>query len=53
MTESEAFMPCVGDSHGLASNRIEVIDRNAWHEGWHSGQLSSLRKALGLPGIMG
>ena len=42
----------VTDSHGFAKTRMDVLIRAAWHEGWHSGQLGSLRRALGLPTIM-
>lgn len=44
--------PTVADSHGFAKNRLEVILRAAWHDGWHSGQLSAIRRSLNLPSIM-
>lgn len=44
--------PTVADSHGLARTRLEVVLRAAWHDGWHSGQLSAIRRSLGLPPIM-
>lgn len=53
LSEADAMLPCIGDSHGLASDRLMAIDRAAWHDGWHSGQLGSLRKALGLPSVIG
>jgi hypothetical protein len=40
------------DSFGFAKTRHEVLLRAAWHDGWHSGQLSALRRALGLPSVM-
>ena len=33
---------------GFAKSPAEAIGRMAWHEGWHAGQLSLLRRALGL-----
>lgn len=44
--------PTVADSHGFAKTRLDVVLRAAWHDGWHSGQLSAIRRSLGLPPIM-
>lgn len=44
--------PTVASSHGFAENRHEALLRIAWHDGWHSGQISSIRRSLGLPKIM-
>jgi hypothetical protein len=49
---ADAGKPTVGDSHGFCRDRADVLYKAAWHEGWHSGQLSSLRRALGLKSIM-
>ncbi len=51
---SDADMPGapLGESGGFVSNRLDVILKNAWHDGWHTGQLSVLRKFLGLAGLM-
>lgn len=49
---ADARKPTVGNSHGFAKDRADVLDKAAWHEGWHSGQLSTLRRALGLKGLM-
>lgn len=35
-------------SHGFAKDFGDAALRMAWHEGWHAGQLSSLRRAIGL-----
>ncbi|MCA9311856.1 MAG: DinB family protein [Phycisphaerales bacterium] len=35
-------------SNGFVPNAARGSAIKAWHEGWHAGQLSSLRKALGL-----
>jgi len=44
--------PCVEDSGGFAKDMQDVADRAVWHEGWHSGQISSLRRALALAPVM-
>jgi hypothetical protein len=44
--------PTASDSFGFAKTRHEAILRAAWHDGCHSGQISSLRRALGLPSVM-
>lgn len=36
-----------GDDKFIA-NGMQAIARNAWHYGWHSGQIAGSRKALGL-----
>ncbi|MGE3108622.1 MAG: DinB family protein [Phycisphaerales bacterium] len=40
------------DAGGFAKSKVDLILKAAWHEGWHQGQISSLRRALGLPGAM-
>lgn len=52
LSDAEGLKPTVTDSGGFAKNKLDVIYKCAWHEGWHQGQISSLRRALGLPGIM-
>ncbi len=44
--------PPAAESHGFGKTRQEVILLTAWHDGWHAGQVSSLRRALGLPTVM-
>lgn len=44
--------PPAAESHGFGKTRQDVILLTAWHDGWHSGQVSSLRRALGLPSVM-
>lgn len=36
----------------FAKDRLAYLERCAWHDGWHTGQLSALRRSLGLPGVM-
>lgn len=53
MTEADMEAPPAGDSYGFVKDKGEVLEKAVWHEGWHSGQLSSLRRALALPPVMG
>lgn len=52
MKDEDLAKACAGDTHGLAKNKGEIVRMIAWHDGWHQGQVSNLRKALGLPGVM-
>lgn len=36
----------------FASDPIDMMMKLAWHEGFHSGQIANIRKALGLPPSM-
>lgn len=38
---------------GFANDVIDALLKSAWHEGWHFGQVATLRKSLGLPPVMG
>jgi hypothetical protein len=38
---------------GFASDPIDAMFKLAWHEGWHMGQVANVRKALGLPNVVG
>lgn len=42
-------LPPTKDTGGMATQRLDVISRVAWHDGWHLGQIAALRRALGLP----
>ena len=53
LTEDQLSAPLKESLGGFASNGWEVLDRSAWHEGWHAGQISSVRRSLGLPPTMG
>ena len=39
------------DSGGFISDKLDALNKLAWHEGWHLGQLSDLRRGLGLPNV--
>jgi hypothetical protein len=38
---------------GFALDPIDAMHKLSWHEGWHFGQVATLRKELGLPPSMG
>ncbi|MGH7131354.1 MAG: DinB family protein [Phycisphaerales bacterium] len=48
----DAHKPTVTDSGGFAKSRLDAVLKGCWHEGWHQGQVSSLRRSLGLPSKM-
>lgn len=48
MNDAELFKPCVQDSQGFVTSKMDVMSKTAWHEGWHIGQLVDLRRALSL-----
>lgn len=52
-SDADMLKPPTGDASGMAKNRFEVVRLICWHDGWHQGQLSSQRKALGLRSIFG
>jgi len=43
--------PLGDEGVGFADDPLDAVNKTAWHEGWHAGQLSRLRHAIGLPGI--
>jgi hypothetical protein len=52
LKESDLYAPCASESGGFCSCKIDAAMKGAWHDGWHAGQLSDLRRALKLPSIM-
>ncbi len=50
LTDADAGMPPKVESGGFLKDRLDAVDKAAWHDGWHAGQVSGLRKALGLKG---
>lgn len=38
------------DTGGFLSSRLDALYKHAWHEGWHLGQVTDLRRALGITG---
>lgn len=52
LSEADAAKPACTESHGFLSDRLDAVHKAAWHDGWHAGQVSGLRKALGLKGVL-
>ena len=40
-------------SNGFTTDPVDCLFKLSWHEGWHFGQLASVRKALGLANKLG
>jgi hypothetical protein len=38
---------------GFATDPIDAMLKISWHEGWHMGQVANVRKAIGLPNVLG
>lgn len=38
---------------GFATSPLDAMLKCAWHEGWHFGQVATIRRSLGLPNVMG
>ncbi len=53
LSESDAWTACASDTGGFAKSKIDAAYKCAWHDGWHLGQIADLRRALGLPSVMG
>lgn len=51
LNDAELAQPTAVETGGFCSDKMDAINKAAWHDGWHTGQLASIRKALGLPGI--
>ncbi len=52
-TEPQLSVSLKEKSGGFANDPIDAILKSAWHEGWHFGQLATLRQSLGLPNVLG
>lgn len=50
--ENEQLLRPLGDAGvGFAHDPLDAVNKIAWHEGWHGGQLSRIRHSLGLPRV--
>lgn len=52
LTDADLGKPAHGDSGGWLTTRLDAVLKAAWHEGWHGGQIATLRRGLGLPALM-
>lgn len=53
LSADDAAKAPLSETGGFCADRLDAIDKAAWHDGWHAGQLAPLRKALGLPSVTG
>jgi DinB superfamily len=53
MNDAQLLTPTTKDSGGFLNDKLDAILKCAWHEAWHLGQASLLRKALGIKPLMG
>jgi len=52
-TPAQLSVPLNDKTQGFADDPADALYKLVWHEGWHAGQIASLRKSLGLAPIMG
>lgn len=48
MSEAELVKPLEGDMGNFSPNRAALAATIAWHEGMHAGQMTAIRKCLGI-----
>ncbi len=53
LTQETIYAAPAQDTQGWITDRHDALLKAAWHNGWHIGQLASLRKSLGLPAVFG
>lgn len=53
LTDAQLAEKCVADGGGFVSNKGDAVIMCVFHTGWHVGQLSALRKGLGLGSMWG
>ncbi len=51
--ESAYFDAPLAESGGFITNRLEVLTGQIHHLGWHTGHISTIRRALSLPSLYG
>ncbi|MBU0641554.1 MAG: DinB family protein [Planctomycetes bacterium] len=49
MSDEQLAAPLPAEYEAFARNHAALLPSIAWHEGLHAGQLTVIRKALGLP----
>lgn len=52
-TEEQLSVSLKDKTGGFANDVTDAFFKICWHEGWHFGQVATLRKSLGLPPVMG
>jgi hypothetical protein len=51
LNPAELANPPASDAMGMGQDKADIAMRAAWHIGWHTGQLSTVRRAMGLPSL--
>lgn len=51
LPEKDAWSAPAGEGYGFALSKLDCAYKCAWHDGWHAGQVSDIRRALKLPSI--
>jgi hypothetical protein len=51
--DSALQVPLSEKTGGFATDPLDAFCKLCWHEGWHFGQVASVRKSLGLPNALG
>ncbi len=51
--ESDYFSAPLADSGGFLKTKLDVLTGQIHHVGWHTGQVSSIRRALKMPSLYG
>lgn len=51
LTDVDLAKPPATETGGFCNDKLDSLERAAWHEGWHCGQLCGVRKSLNLPGV--
>jgi len=52
MSDADGLGAPMAESGGFVKNKLDAVYKCIWHEGWHQGQISGLRRAFGLPSVM-
>lgn len=52
-TNAALETPLKEKTGGFTTDPIDAMHKIAWHEGWHFGQITSVRKALNLKSVVG
>lgn len=53
MSADELAEPLTDDLQEFAPNRAALMPAIAWHEGFHAGQLTAVRRSLGMESMFG
>jgi hypothetical protein len=49
--DDQLLRPLGDEGVRFAADPLDAVNKTAWHEGWHAGQLSRIRRSLGFPRV--